>query len=579
MKEQFCVIPIHSLEYSKKNPRQEIMNLEELAASIKEYGILEPVIVKPIGEKFEVIVGERRVRAAVIAGLKEVPAIVRNPTEQQADEIRLIENIHRADLTDSEKGDAIYSMLLRYPDRYGNIRDIAESMKIPYHTIQNWCSKSRKLSNYIQQLVAGKELTERAAQLLLKYNHETQDKLGGAIVQLDIHGRGDAERKFVQLYDENPNTDLRKLAEKAKSSQTVQVSMTELSPPARKEVKRVIERRKERTKQLRQRAAKNPNRFRYEENEKYPVSLGNSIRNENSLTPREAISEKAEAIIQRLTEIEHPLQRDRMMREIPRAMESLAKRVDEAPQRREIIEDKLQRLRELEDEGVFLSTLWDIGKRADYAGTRDFHGNCPPQVVEQCLLRLTKEGDLVVDPMAGSGTVPDVCSVLDRKCLAYDIRPTEGRNDIMRNDSRKLPLDNDIADMVFLHPPYWNMVYYTKAEDKLMDLSRAETFEKFLDMLREVLQEAHRILKRGKFLCVLIGDRVKDGRFVPICRKVANLAEEAGLTDHGYAVKFTQGATSQRKKGKIVYAETAFTENLKIGHDMVMFFRKDTDGL
>lgn len=85
---------MHLLEYSKKNPRQEIMNLEELAANIKEYGILEPIIVKPIEERFEVIVGERRVRAAAMAGLKEVPAIIRNLTDQQADEIRLIENIH-----------------------------------------------------------------------------------------------------------------------------------------------------------------------------------------------------------------------------------------------------------------------------------------------------------------------------------------------------------------------------------------------------------------------------------------------------------------------------------------------------
>jgi len=182
---------------------------------------------------------------------------------------------------------------------------------------------------------------------------------------------------------------------------------------------------------------------------------------------------------------------------------------------------------------------------------------------------------IVVDPMAGSGTVIDVCAVLDRKCLAYDIKPPEWRGDIVRNDSRKMPLDNNSADMVFLHPPYWNMVYYTRFKEKLSDLSRAETLEKYLTMLKEVLQEAHRILKDGRFLCVLIGDRIKDGRFIALCRKVANLAEEVGFTDCGYAVKFTQGATSLKEKGKIIYAEVAHTKNLKIEHDLVMFFRKE----
>jgi len=254
---------------------------------------------------------------------------------------------------------------------------------------------------------------------------------------------------------------------------------------------------------------------------------------------------------------------------------SLKKRIQIFPEKSSKMEHKFERLKELEEEGVFLTTLWDIDERAEYAGRGDFHGNCPPQVVEQCVLRLTKKGDLVVDPMAGSGTAIDVCNLLGRRCIAYDIKPPEWRTDIIQNDSRKIPLEDESADMVFLHPPYWDMVYYTEANENLPDLSRAKTLDEYLEMLRQVLQECYRILKDGKYLCILLGDRIKNGRFIPLCRKAANLAEEIGFIDCGYAVKFTKGSTSQVIKGKNIYAEVAYTQNLKIEHDLVMFFKKE----
>ena len=92
--------------------------LEEFPENIKEYGVLEPILVKAKEEKFEVIVGERRVRASILAGLKEVPAIIRALTDRQTDELRLIENIHREDLTTPEKGDAVLALLENYPEKY-----------------------------------------------------------------------------------------------------------------------------------------------------------------------------------------------------------------------------------------------------------------------------------------------------------------------------------------------------------------------------------------------------------------------------------------------------------------------------
>ena len=80
--------------------------MQELADSIKQYGIVEPLIVQDRKTYYEIIAGERRWRAAKLAGLKEVPVIVRNYTEQEIVEISLIENIQREDLNPIEEAQA-----------------------------------------------------------------------------------------------------------------------------------------------------------------------------------------------------------------------------------------------------------------------------------------------------------------------------------------------------------------------------------------------------------------------------------------------------------------------------------------
>jgi len=259
---------------------------------------------------------------------------------------------------------------------------------------------------------------------------------------------------------------------------------------------------------------------------------------------------------------------------IKEEMRGLQKRLEIFPEKSRKIQPKFEKFEALLERGVIPYTIWDFQYRDDYAGDKDFHGNCSPQIVEQCVWRLTEEGDLVVDPMAGSGTALDVCRAFNRKCMGYDIKPPPNREDIIQNDSRHIPLAETSVDMIFIHPPYWNLAYFTKAEEKLPDLSRANTPEEFLEMLRDVFRECLRILKPGKFMCVLLGDLIREGSFIPISRKTANMAEEVGFKDYGYAVKLAHGEVSRKKSGVIV-AEPIFTDNLKISHDVVMFFRKE----
>ncbi|AQU80937.1 ParB/RepB/Spo0J family partition protein [Planococcus faecalis] len=85
--------------------------LEELAESIKEHGILQPIVVRRVGEKYELVVGERRFRAAKLIKLKKVPAIVKELTDQQMMELAILENLQREDLTPIEEAEAYQKLM------------------------------------------------------------------------------------------------------------------------------------------------------------------------------------------------------------------------------------------------------------------------------------------------------------------------------------------------------------------------------------------------------------------------------------------------------------------------------------
>lgn len=107
-------LPIEAIERCAEQPRKrfEEAKLEELAASIREKGVLEPILVRREGLKYRIIAGERRWRAAQRAGLKEIPAVVREASDREAFELALVENLQRADLNAIEESEA-YEVLLR----------------------------------------------------------------------------------------------------------------------------------------------------------------------------------------------------------------------------------------------------------------------------------------------------------------------------------------------------------------------------------------------------------------------------------------------------------------------------------
>ena len=102
------MLPLEVVQPNSSQPRTNLGNIEELAASVREKGVLEPILVRPVGpNRYQIISGERRYRAATMAGLDEIPAIVLDVDDKEQVEIALIENIQRKDLTAFEEAEGI----------------------------------------------------------------------------------------------------------------------------------------------------------------------------------------------------------------------------------------------------------------------------------------------------------------------------------------------------------------------------------------------------------------------------------------------------------------------------------------
>jgi len=108
------LLAIEAVERNPDQPRKRFdeLKLEELAASIREHGVVEPILVRREGSKYRIVAGERRWRAAQRAGLREVPAILREASDREAFELALVENLQRADLNAIEEAEA-YEVLSR----------------------------------------------------------------------------------------------------------------------------------------------------------------------------------------------------------------------------------------------------------------------------------------------------------------------------------------------------------------------------------------------------------------------------------------------------------------------------------
>jgi len=149
-------IELRKISPSKLNPRLEvnIERLNELAESIKEVGLLEPIIVRPLTNGFEVVVGERRYRASQQAGLETIPTIVRNYSDDEVVQLNLIENVQREDLSAVEKGKVCKYLLDNCPDKFPSQTTLAKKIGISSDTVSLWLRTVEVVPKEAQKYVA-----------------------------------------------------------------------------------------------------------------------------------------------------------------------------------------------------------------------------------------------------------------------------------------------------------------------------------------------------------------------------------------------------------------------------------------
>ena len=182
------------------------------------------------------------------------------------------------------------------------------------------------------------------------------------------------------------------------------------------------------------------------------------------------------------------------------------------------------------------TTVWSFPRRWNWVTHNSkYRWNWSPEVVRNLILRYSKEGDLLLDPMIWGGTTAIEAKLLNRNLLCYDINPeaiklTEKLLDfespknpeikIKKIDARRKnsKIKDESIDFVLMHPPYSDIIKYS---DWIKgDLSQIHDIDKFCDEMEKVAKESYRILKPWKFCAVLMWDTRREKMYIPLAFKV-----------------------------------------------------------
>lgn len=164
-KDGTLMVKLSKVEPNREQPRKNFDedSLQELAESLKQFGMLQPILVQNRGDYYEIIAGERRWRAAKIAGLKEVPVIVRELTNQEIVEISLIENIQREDLNPIEEAQAYKRLLTEFHLKQD---EVAERVSKSRTAVTN-SMRLLKLCDEVQKMVVDDMISTGHARALI----------------------------------------------------------------------------------------------------------------------------------------------------------------------------------------------------------------------------------------------------------------------------------------------------------------------------------------------------------------------------------------------------------------------------
>jgi ParB family chromosome partitioning protein len=175
------IIKINTVKPNKYQPRLDFYDegIKNLAASIKENGLIHPIVVRETNDGYEIIAGERRYRASKYLGLEEIEAIIVDKDDEESANLALIENMQREDLSAIEEAIAIQKIM---QSRKMTQAEIAKQLGYRQSTIANKL-RLLKLPDYIQVAVAKGEITERHARAMLKVSEDKLEEVFNVIIQ------------------------------------------------------------------------------------------------------------------------------------------------------------------------------------------------------------------------------------------------------------------------------------------------------------------------------------------------------------------------------------------------------------
>lgn len=204
------MIPIVKIDPNPRQPRSELGEIKELMASIKEKGVLEPILVRPKENRYEIIAGERRFIASKKVGLKEMPCIEMDVEDNEAMEISLVENLQRKDLDVFEEADGLYALAEIYgynhhqiAEKLGKARstvtEILSLSKIP-ENIRSFCLKNNITSRGML-IEISKQKTAKDMLSLAKQIHERELRRDDTRdLSKQLKGKGKRLPHFVYSY-------------------------------------------------------------------------------------------------------------------------------------------------------------------------------------------------------------------------------------------------------------------------------------------------------------------------------------------------------------------------------------------
>ena len=232
-----------------------------------------------------------------------------------------------------------------------------------------------------------------------------------------------------------------------------------------------------------------------------------------------------------------------------------------------------------------MTTHWSFPNRGNWA-THDakWRGNWSPYIPRNIILRYSKENDVVLDQFVGGGTTLVEAKLLNRNIIGVDVndiaiqrckekvdfeyKQSNSKVIIKKGDARDLNfIGNESIDLICTHPPYANIINYS--DDLENDLSRLN-IKDFLIQMEEVANESYRVLKKGKFCAILMGDTRQKGNMIPMSFKVMEIFKKAGFTLKEIIIKEQHNckATGFWKTNSIKY------NFLLIAHEYLFIFKK-----